>query len=256
MGKKTINRQTSNSNASNNSIGSGNTNTSSNNGSRGFVTNIPDVIDPGITIPIYEEDIDSMDAQSPQKIGSYRARAGKFSNTLSNLLPSISAKLHHSKKSGSKNEDTPTSSNSNSATNLPSIILENNKELPMDHMRPGHLTPPNEIIQFPESSNHMLGIPRGSSDSYTFSSSNQLNPVNTNNTNANNNISRTRHNTMTSQITSMSSITQGQTIWSNNINPDMHMMHPLHTSMTSNTIPWVSTFQNTLNNIITKLISK
>ncbi|CAL9728672.1 mRNA-binding protein Puf2p [Monosporozyma unispora] len=237
MGKKTINRQTSNSNASNNSIGSGNTNTSSNNGSRGFVTNIPDVIDPGITIPIYEEDIDSMDAQSPQKIGSYRARAGKFSNTLSNLLPSISAKLHHSKKSGSKNEDTPTSSNSNSATNLPSIILENNKELPMDHMRPGHLTPPNEIIQFPESSNHMLGIPRGSSDSYTFSSSNQLNPVNTNNTNANNNISRTRHNTMTSQITSMSSITQGQTIWSNNINPDMHMMHPLHTSMTSNTVP-------------------
>ncbi len=68
MGKKTINRQTSNSNASNNSIGSGNTNTSSNNGSRGFVTNIPDVIDPGITIPIYEEDIDSMDAQSQQKI--------------------------------------------------------------------------------------------------------------------------------------------------------------------------------------------
>lgn len=237
MGKKIINRQTSYSNASSHSNGSGNTNNISTNGTKGFATNIPDVIDPGITIPIYEEDIDSMDTQSPQKIGSYRVRAGKFSNTLSNLLPSISAKLHHSKKSGSKNEDTPTNSNSNSVTNIPNIILDNNGNNSMDNMRAGNLTPPNEIIQFPESSNHMLGIPRDSSDSYTFSSTNQLNPINTNNMNANNSISRTRHNTMTSQITSMSSITQGQTIWSNNINSDMHMMHALHPATTSNTVP-------------------
>lgn len=243
MGKKIINRQTSASNESNHSNGSGNANNISNNGTKSFVTNIPDVIDPGITIPIYEEDIDSMDTQSPQKIGSYRVRAGKFSNTLSNLLPSISAKLHHSKKSGSKNEDTPTSSNSNSVTNLPNIILDNTSNGNGDNsmhnnMRPGSLTPPNEIIQFPESSNHMLGMPRDSSDSYTFSSTNQLNPINTNNNmNVNNSISRTRHNTMTSQITSMSSMTQGQTIWSSNINPDMHMMHALHPASTSNTVP-------------------
>ena len=64
----------------------------------GLLHNIPEVIDPGITIPIYDDD--ELDTQQTQKLGSYRARAGKFSNTLSNLLPSISAKLHHSKKNG------------------------------------------------------------------------------------------------------------------------------------------------------------
>ena len=80
-------------------------------------TNIPEVIDPGITIPIFEEDVDAMSLEQPQKLGSYRARAGKFSNTLSNLLPSISAKLHHSKKQGKgagadPNASTPDSSES------------------------------------------------------------------------------------------------------------------------------------------------
>lgn len=244
------NNNNNNNNNKNDNIASNNTDNSNgttiNNISRGISNNIPEVIDPGITIPIYEEDIKSISIESPQKIGSYRTRAGKFSNTLSNLLPSISAKLHHSRKNGSKNEDTPTTSNSNSTINLPSIILEQNtsslpdnpvsmKEVPINDFRSGHLTPPNEPIQFPESSNHMLGIPRSSNDSFGLTLSNQLNPSTTNNINGNDKISRTRKNTVNSQITSMSSITQNQTIWTNDTNPGIHMIHPLHTSVIAST---------------------
>lgn len=232
------NNNNNNSNNLDNSSGTG-----TNNVSKGISNNIPDVIDPGITIPIYEEDIKSIDIESPQKIGSYRTRAGKFSNTLSNLLPSISAKLHHSKKNGSKNEDTPTNSNSESTINLPNIVLQQNtsenpvpmKDDSINDFISGHLTPPNEPIQFPESSNHMLGGPRTSNDSFGLSLSNQLNPSSINNLNGNDNISRTRKNTITSQITSMSSITQNQTIWTNDTNSGIHMIHPFHTSMISNT---------------------
>ena len=92
------------------------------------LSNIPEVIDPGITIPIYEEEYENNGAstngqlqQQPQKLGSYRSRAGKFSNTLSNLLPSISAKLHHSKKNGhGKNSADFTSSNNSSQSTVAS----------------------------------------------------------------------------------------------------------------------------------------
>ena len=229
-------------NSSNNSGGTGKSNVT-----KSISNTIPDVINPGITIPIYEEDIESMEIQSPQKLGSYRARAGKFSNTLSNLLPSISAKLHHSKKNGSKSEDTPNNSSSSSTLNLPNIILGHNtsnisenplpvKESSISDFRSGRLTPPNDPIKFPESSNHLLGVPRDSNDSFGLSLSKQLNPSTTNHLNGNDNVSRTRRNTVNSQITSMSSVTQNQAIWTNDTTSGIHMIHPLHTSMTYNTV--------------------
>ncbi|KAL6940274.1 hypothetical protein ACO0QE_004172 [Hanseniaspora vineae] len=56
----------------------------------------------------------------PKTLGSYRNRAGKFSNTLSNLLPNISAKLHHSKKGSNKTnagESLNSKSNANNKNN-------------------------------------------------------------------------------------------------------------------------------------------
>ncbi|CCK69896.1 Jsn1p KNAG_0D01440 [Huiozyma naganishii CBS 8797] len=209
--------------------------------------NIPEVIDPGITIPIYEEDVILMEQAAPQKLGSYRARAGKFSNTLSNLLPSISAKLHHSKKGSKSNEEDGTSqantSNTTSSLESPNssmsmpgsagsrsgnVILTSNtaplKELPLDNTKLGHLTPPQEVIHFPDSTNHMLDVPRTSSDSFTFSSGLQPHP------------SRTRNNTMSSQLTSLSQGGTANNIWSTNINaPELpqHALHHLPTNTTN-----------------------
>ena len=147
----------------------------------GNLSNIPEVIDPGITIPIYEEDIRNdtrmntnarsvrvsdkrgrSSSTSPQKIGSYRTRAGRFSDTLTNLLPSISAKLHHSKKS------------------TPVVVV-----------------PPTSST--PDSLNSTTYAPRVSSDSFTVATPLSLQSTTTR--------TRTRNNTVSSQITASSSLT-------------------------------------------------
>ncbi|CDO94360.1 unnamed protein product [Kluyveromyces dobzhanskii CBS 2104] len=179
------------------------------------LSNIPEIIDPGVTIPIYEEDfalsngnnVDQLPIQ-PQKLGSYRSKAGKFSNTLSNLLPSISAKLHHNKK-GSKgtsvagegghsgeisSEDVTT--NSSGQTSKSGSLAQINLSLP------GHITPPqdvdyNQAIHLPDSSNLLVpSQSRISGDSFTFVSNGVSSQPNASNT-----ISRTRNNTVSSQIT-------------------------------------------------------
>ncbi|CDF90262.1 ZYBA0S06-04478g1_1 [Zygosaccharomyces bailii CLIB 213] len=211
------------------------------------LSNIPEVIDPGITIPIFEEDVGAgsgsstttqVDQQQPQKLGSYRARAGKFSNTLSNLLPTISAKLHHSKKqqqqvntqAGKPIEcDTPSNASSDSTVGSKNVQTTPSKQknfLPsldsttVDGV--GSLTPPKDLeklVHFPDS-NYYMGTGQGagtgiapsrtSNDSFTFGSSLPRQ------------ISRTRNNTITSQVTSMSSLQPNpastSVIWSTNPN--------------------------------------
>ncbi|CAI4043960.1 Jsn1p SKDI_10G2900 [Saccharomyces kudriavzevii IFO 1802] len=212
------------------------------------LSNIPEVIDPGITIPIYEEEYENNGEsangqlqQQPQKLGSYRSRAGKFSNTLSNLLPSISAKLHHSKKnSHGKNAAEFSSSNNSSqstvASKTPRASPSRSKMMgssidgvTMD--RSGSLTPPQDmekLVHFPDSTNSFLiPAPRGSSDSYNLPHQ----------------ISRTRNNTMSSQITSISSITPkprtSSGIWSSNASANdpmqQHLMQQLQPTTSNNT---------------------
>ncbi|EHM99806.1 Puf2p [Saccharomyces cerevisiae x Saccharomyces kudriavzevii VIN7] len=157
----------------------------------GNLSNIPEVIDPGITIPIYEEDIrndkplnasarsagvsdkrNRSSSASPQKIGSYRTRAGRFSDTITNLLPSISAKLHHSKKTA------------------PAVVV-----------------PP--ATSTSDSLNSATYVPRVSSDSFTAVTPLSLQSTATR--------TRTRNNTASSQLTINSSSTNGATntnIWS------------------------------------------
>lgn len=215
----------------------------------GVLSNIPEIIDPGITIPIYEEDYMSvseggngsqLDQQQPQKLGSYRARAGKFSNTLSNLLPPISAKLHHSKKTssqikggegitnstnvestvGAKNPHTTPAKNKSYMPSFASVSLDGT----------GNLTPPQEmdkLVYFPDSS-YLMNAPRTSNDSYTFGQ------------NASNKISRTRNNTVTSQITSMSSTapnaTSSSAIWSTNQSPSDPLQQHIFQQFSGNTV--------------------
>lgn len=184
------------------------------------LSNIPEVIDPGVTIPIYEDDftlsggnnIDQLPIQ-PQKLGSYRSKAGKFSNTLSNLLPSISAKLHHNKKgskgssavgegnhSGELSSDDATA-NTSEQTSKSGSIAQINLSVP------GHITPPldvdyNQAIHLPDSSSLLVpSQPRLSGDSFTFATNSvPLQPT------ASNTISRTRNNTVSSQITGPSNV--------------------------------------------------
>lgn len=204
-------------------------------GNGGSLSKIPEVIDPGITIPIYEEDVGpgsgsgtGVDEQ-PQKLGSYRARAGKFSNTLSNLLPSISAKLHHSRKGAhgkSPDDEVSTGNNSSESTvgskNTHSTPAKGKEfiqafgGLSLDGTE--SLTPPHELeklVHFPDS-NLLINQPRTSNDSFTFASSGMAHPA-----------SRTRNNTMTSQITSISSIPtnagSASVIWSTNQSPNEPM---------------------------------
>ncbi|GMM58971.1 hypothetical protein DAKH74_055880 [Maudiozyma humilis] len=77
------------------------------------IPSIPETIEPGITIPIYDDappsangasGVISPGQTSPQKLGSYRSKAGRFSNKFSSIIPSISAKLHHSSKKSTGHE--------------------------------------------------------------------------------------------------------------------------------------------------------
>lgn len=211
------------------------------------LSKIPEVIDPGITIPIYEEDVgtgpstgSNIDDQ-PQKLGSYRARAGKFSNTLSNLLPSISAKLHHSRKGthGKAPDDDVTTSNNSSESTVGSKNTHSTPAKGKDFIQSfggislngaESLTPPHELeklVHFPDS-NFLINQPRTSSDSFTFGTSNLPHPI-----------SRTRNNTMNSQFTSISSIPtnagSSSAIWSSNQSPNDQMQQHLFHQFNGNT---------------------
>ncbi|SCU96577.1 LAFA_0G07008g1_1 [Lachancea sp. 'fantastica'] len=169
---------------------------------------IPEAMDPGITLPLYEEELNANDPNQPQKLGSYRVRAGKFSNTLSNLLPSISAKLHHSRKaSGTQkhSSDQAVSGSSSNNTSRSQVSLS------------GQITPPEAsqpLVEDPFFGSTVL--PRNSGESFSFTTGGQ----NLNATNSTN-VSRTRNNTVSSQITSLSGMppTTGS-LWSTNTSPN------------------------------------
>ncbi|QLQ79045.1 hypothetical protein HG537_0B03920 [Torulaspora globosa] len=221
-------------------------NTVANNG--GTLSNIPEVIDPGITIPIYEEEVMQGTSGSghvevqPQKLGSYRSRAGKFSNTLSNLLPSISAKLHHSKKgtqgkalgddspNNNSSESTVDSGNAYTTAGNGKSFIQSIGTIPIEGTE--SLTPPQEmekLVHFPDA-NFLVGQPRKSNDSFTFGGSGL----------PQHRISRTRNSTISSQITSMSSIPanngSSSVIWSNNQNSSDPLQQHLLQQFNSNNI--------------------
>lgn len=207
---------------------------------------------PGMTVPIYEDEqqltdttnigTTTMDPRSPQKLGSYRSRAGKFSNTLSNLLPTISAKLHHSKK-GSKNSP---NSNSNPQINIESkpaqtepakAIVTTIGGIPMDATSQLSSSQDYEnLIHFPDSSNYLgtVNAPRSSNDSFTR------------NSNLMSQFSRTRNNTISSQLSAISSIPPSQTpsvLWQNN-NDNQYQMLQQFSNPTINELP-INTNNNT-----------
>ena len=199
-----------------------------NRGQFGGNESIPDIIDPGITIPIYDDvpsnPNEEVNSQQPQKLGSYRVRAGKFSNTLSNLLPSISAKLHHNKKApNGKTADGMLTVEEEMQQNDMQFrmsgemmrvassekLMAANGAIPLDRQQQ-HLTPPMEsekLVHFPSTNEYLMNAPRRSNDSYTLGTS------------FSQTVSRTRNNTMSSQITSISSMAPGPVsagaIWSN-----------------------------------------
>ncbi|SCV02485.1 LAME_0H01596g1_1 [Lachancea meyersii CBS 8951] len=176
---------------------------------------IPEAIDPGITLPLYEDELNDNDPNQPQKLGSYRVRAGKFSNTLSNLLPSISAKLHHSRKASGTPKHTSETAVSGSSSNNTS-----RSQMSLS----GQITPPEASQPVSED---MLGRsedpffgsvmpPRTSGESFSFNTSGpNLHATNSNT------VSRTRNNTVSSQITSLSGMppTTGS-LWSTNTSPN------------------------------------
>ncbi|SCV02856.1 LAMI_0H03532g1_1 [Lachancea mirantina] len=170
---------------------------------------IPEVVDPRVALPLYEDELSAHDPSQPQKLGSYRTRAGKFSNTLSNLLPSISAKLHHSRKaSGAAKNGTETAN-----TRSPSTNTTTSSQVSLA----GHVTPPGITAQdgtYPDGTyaegSYLVHPPRRSDDSFTFGTSVGLHPT------ASNTISRTRNNTVSSQITSPS----GAHVWSTTTSPN------------------------------------
>ncbi|CCF56373.1 hypothetical protein KAFR_0B00740 [Kazachstania africana CBS 2517] len=152
----------------------------------GTTSNIPEIIDPGITIPIYEEDIadETTFRDQPDKLGSYRVRAGRrISNKFSNFLPSISAKLHHSKKSSSQEKvndnDDSNSTIINAETFRDQIILQNNTANPYQSAHPDYEMPANYLLESIEN----YSVPKQP-------------------------ITRSRNNTISSQITMESSILQ------------------------------------------------
>ena len=224
------------------------------------IPSIPETIEPGITIPIYDDtrtsSISSND-QSPQKLGSYRSKAGRFSNKFSNILPSISAKLHHSSKktlphekdSGnvnlhSGNSETSVSSmntapasnnnNNNNNNNIDSINKEKANVAPLSGI------PYNTNVRLSNEHERLVKFP----SSTASPSKNQASAIhNTTTTNNGNNaitteqlqsstnnglqqqISRTRNNTMASQYTSLS-------------------LHPYNSAGTGNLWPTTSAVSN------------
>ncbi|SCV03901.1 LANO_0G06942g1_1 [Lachancea nothofagi CBS 11611] len=176
---------------------------------------IPEAIDPGTILPLYEDELNGSDPNQPQKLGSYRVRAGKFSNTLSNLLPSISAKLHHSRKTSGTPKNAPETALSGSSSNNTSRsqISVSGQISPPELSQP---LPEEFIGQSDDSIFASAMPPRNSGESFSFSS----NGPNLHATNSNT-VSRTRNNTVSSQITSLSGIPQTTgSLWSNNTSPN------------------------------------
>ena len=151
----------------------------------------------------------------PQKLGSYRSRAGKLSNTLSNLLPSISAKLHHSKKlsNGKVVDGEVTVSQDLERKNDKNVAAAVNG-IPTSEL--------DNLVNFPDSSSFLM--------------QNSRLPLT---------VSRTRNDTMHSQMTDLSMGTMGASssaIWStnpnlnpnSNPNPNDTMQHPVYQQYTSN----------------------
>lgn len=227
-----------------------------NTGHFGGNQSIPDIIDPGITIPIYDDvpsnPNEEVNSQQPQKLGSYRVRAGKFSNTLSNLLPSISAKLHHSKKApnGKPTDGMLTVEEEMQQNDMQfrmsgemmrvastEKLMNPNGRVSFEMQQKQHLTPPMEsekLVHFPSTNEYIMNAPRRSNDSYTLGTS------------FSQTISRTRNNTMSSQITSISSMAPGPVsagaIWSNtNPNANDSFQQPQNSTAT----PSVQDFQQT-----------
>mgnify|MGYP002477064743 FL=1 len=214
----------------------------------------------------------------PKTLGSYRNRAGKFSNTLSNLLPNISAKLHHSKKGNNKatageslnskssvnnknSNDTPGSTGTSGTTNYNVSNLMNkvnnirstsnssnpyidspsskdrfslnstlqNSENGLESSSNSHLmgsvTPP-ELPLHPSTSATMqlaIPFPRSSLDSLSFaydqSQGTSVLPGASSITGAGSVMgTRTRNNTINSQITSISG-NYASNIWADNPQP-------------------------------------
>ena len=225
------------------------------------IPSIPETIEPGITIPIYDDTRTSITSndQSPQKLGSYRSKAGRFSNKFSNILPSISAKLHHSSKktlpnekdSGNVNlhsgnsETSVTSmsaahtSNNNNTNNADSMNKEKANVIPISGV------PYNTSVRLSNEHERLVKFPSSSASP----SKNQATAINNTapavvkNINNNNNtittdqlqsstnnglqqqISRTRNNTMASQYTSLS-------------------LHPYNSAGTGNLWPTTSAVSN------------
>ncbi|EDO17904.1 hypothetical protein Kpol_1010p19 [Vanderwaltozyma polyspora DSM 70294] len=175
----------------------------------------------------------------PQKLGSYRARAGRISNTLSNLLPSISARLHSKKSNTEKYED---STNSNEITNndvtTPTLkdadlktkqIVPVVEGIPIDFRDGINASPDIEnLIQFPDARSLLIQQnPRASSDSYSF---NGILPLGSH---------RPRNDTVASQMTSLSLGTVGgssSAIWSTNINPSDHLQNSSQQQYSANNL--------------------
>ncbi|SMN20160.1 similar to Saccharomyces cerevisiae YPR042C PUF2 Member of the PUF protein family, which is defined by the presence of Pumilio homology domains that confer RNA binding activity [Maudiozyma saulgeensis] len=211
----------------------------------GNPTTLPDIIDPGITIPIFDDVLEEPDnelsSQQPQKLGSYRVRAGKFSNTLSNLLPSISAKLHHGKKNSNgkvvTNDSMPidTTIQTDLDYRISGEMLRRSAEV--DRLLPQGINisevenvtstqDSDRLVHFPPSTDYLINAPRRSNDSFTLGTT-LSQPMN-----------RTRNNTMSSQITSISSMAPGPVsagaIWGNtntSVNDSLHQ--PIQTAATT-----------------------
>ncbi|SCU91211.1 LADA_0F08724g1_1 [Lachancea dasiensis] len=184
------------------------------------LTQIPEATDPGITLPIYEDDLSGGDPNQPQKLGSYRVRAGKFSNTLSNLLPTISAKLHHSRKASGTPKHPP-------ETVLSGSSSENTSQSQVSLS--GQITPPEPTQAFADDfagqhEDALFGPTappgRNSGESFSFNlNGHALHPS------SSNTVSRTRNNTVSSQVTSFSAVPSASgNLWSNN-NPSHNDMH-------------------------------
>ena len=223
--------------------------------SSGNIT-LPDIIDPGITIPIFddvpEEANDQLSSQQPQKLGSYRVRAGKFSNTLSNLLPSISAKLHHGKKTSNgkvTNDTNPLDSNIQTDLDyrISGEMMRTSAEV--ERLIPNGINiteaqQDNErLIHIPPSADYMANAPRRSNDSFTLGTS-LSQPMN-----------RTRNNTMSSQITSISSMAPGPisagAIWSNtnaSVNDSFHQTTNTNQAAYDSIIPSINSNNGILEN--------
>ncbi|KAG0670621.1 hypothetical protein C6P45_001997 [Maudiozyma exigua] len=223
------------------------------------IPSIPETIEPGITIPIYDDTGTSItpNDQSPQKLGSYRSKAGRFSNKFSNILPSISAKLHHSssKKSlphekDSGNVNLHSGNSDTSVSSLSTRHISNNNNADSINKEKVNVVPISGVpygttVRISNEHDRLVKFPSASPSKNQSSISTNITNTSstTKKTNNNNNIiatdqlqpsinnglqqqiSRSRNNTMASQYTSLS-------------------LHPYNSAGTGNLWPTTSALSN------------